>query len=136
MIKLWLRGSAIAVLTATALLPVQEAAVARGGHSHGRMHGIGMPKATALPASAAPSAAAVSASPKVSLPVPVPAAAPAPTPASQIGAPAAQSQALAPLSPPVTPTTLTAGGAARTDSPSASSTRRYEPGFTVWPWGV
>ena len=60
MIKLWLRGSAIAVLTATALLPVQEAAVARGGHSHGRMHGIAMPKAAVQPALAAtPLAAAV-----------------------------------------------------------------------------
>ncbi len=55
-----------------------------------------------------------------------PPAAPAPTPASQIGAPAAQLQALAPLSPPVTPTTLTAGGAARTNSPSASSTSPTE----------
>ena len=35
-------------------------------------------------------------------------------------------QALAPLSPPVTPTTLTAGGAARTNSPSASSTSPTE----------
>ena len=133
MIKLWLRGSAIAALAAAALLSVQEAAVARGGHSHGRMHGIAMPKAAvqpalaatplaaAAPASTVPASAAKSAS---TLPAPPPA--PAPTPASQIGAPAAQLQALAPLSPPVTPTTLTAGGAARTDSPSASSTSPTE----------
>jgi hypothetical protein len=141
MIKLWLRGSAIAVVIATALPAMQGAAVARGGHSHGRMHGMAMPKAATQPSSASPfvaspsaaaaPTAAASASPKVSLPVPVPTAAPAPTPASQIGAPAPQLQGLAPLSPAVTTTTLSAGGTARTDSSAASSTSPTEAAPSV-----
>src|SRR5205814_2012777 len=52
--------------------------------------------------------------------------APTPVPTSAIGAPAAQVPAVAPLSPPVTITVLTAGGTARTDSASPSSTSPTE----------
>jgi hypothetical protein len=135
---LWFRGSAtVVLLTGIVLLPMRGTAVARGGHSHGRMHGVGasptvvqpvgvraqaaVPAAASLPATTVPASAAKAASAPLA---PPPAA--SPIPASQIGTPAPQLQAIAPLSPAATTLFLTGGGT-RSDTAASSSSSEAAP---------
>jgi hypothetical protein len=114
------------IVTLLALLVVPSVADAKGGHSRGRFGKASAQSTAKSVTGIAPSALATpatAAAPKKppSLPVPIPAAAPAPTPAAVIGAPPPQLQPTAPLSQPVTTTTLTAGGNGRTDTLPSSS---------------
>jgi hypothetical protein len=128
MVKLRLRDAGlVAVLTAAALPALQGAAVARGGHSHGRTAGVATARSVqsaarlgstralqgqaplAASAASTPTSAAPGSTVKSITTLPAPASPPPPTPASAIGAPAPQLQALAPLSPAVTTTTANRG---------------------------
>ena len=110
-------------LLAAMLLPA--AGQAKGSHSHSKARaavpqssGTQLPQSTSTsskpPTSSGPSLSSVGA-------IPAPPPPPPPTPAAAIGAPAPQQQPPTALSTPLTLTTPTAGGNARTDSATPSS---------------
>jgi hypothetical protein len=129
-------ASLVALAVALTLTMLVDMADARGGSrgkgARGRMPATAAtrPMSAATPAAAgttatkaSPTALAIANS--VILPSTLPPA-PTPAPVSAIGAPAAQVTTIAPLSPPVTTTVLTAGGTARTASADPSSTSPTE----------
>jgi hypothetical protein len=132
-----LRNASLIVLAAGLTLGLADAANARGGRARGRL-GVAIrnlappqnPQASVTPAGSPAavqrlSPAALSAISTAAAPTPAPTT-PPPPPTSAIAAPADQVPTIAPLSPAVTTTTLTAGGTARTDSSSPSSTSPTE----------
>jgi len=128
-------GGMAMALGALMLLP--GTSQAKGGHSHSRSQARAAatqdPVAQTLAAGTASNAGTSSSSsrPKGGGSAPAPTTPPAPAPSSVIGTPAQRQQPLAPLSSPVTTTTLTAGGSSRTDSATPSSTSPSESAQSI-----
>src|SRR5262249_23129048 len=110
---------------------------AKGGHSHSKKQAraaVTQNAGTQLPQSTSTSSKpSTSSSPSLSSVgvIAAPKAPPPPTPAAAIGAPSPQQQPPTPLSTPLTLTTPTAGGTARTDSASPLSTSPTEAAPTI-----
>jgi hypothetical protein len=130
---LW--GCVVMALATLVLLPA--AVQAKGGHSHSKKQtraavtqnsGTQLPQATSTASTPTPSKGPSFSSVGV---IAAPAPPPPPTPAAVIGAPSPQQQPPTPLSTPLTLTTPTAGGNARTDSASPSSASPTEAAPTI-----
>jgi len=130
-------GGMAMALGALMLLP--GTSQAKGGHSHSRSQARAAatqdPVAQTLAAGTTSSNAGTSSRsshPKAGgTTATAPAQRAAPAPSSVIGTPAQRQQPLAPLSSPVTTTTLTAGGSSRTDSATPSSTSPSESAQSI-----
>jgi hypothetical protein len=116
-------------MTLCALVLLPATGQAKGSHSHSKKQTratVPQDPATQLPQST--STASKPTGPSLSNVgvIAAPAPPPPPTPQAAIGAPAQQQQPPTPLTTPLTLTTPTAGGTARTDSASPSSTSPTE----------